>query len=485
MQDQPAPKRIFGVKLIEFHWATRASWRIGIRLAIGVLLLLNLSGNWSIAAPVDVSRLRTQLAAAEKAENNEAIAELGRRILDVTPTDSSLWEKVADAQLALKNYDQCKATLDHWQVAVKPPPPIIEDFRGDIAFAKDRFKEAESHWLKFVAAKPPRDDAADTYQKLGNLYVSQSHWQENLDCRTRVVALRDTAANRVDRADALLRLHRWGEAYAEMARANRLDAVDQTVKEALPQYERLQRFLPRLKELDAEIAKSPNEWSALLDQARLFTIAGLRFLALQHCQRALKIQPASMRARIQTAEALLDTDDAEGAAKLQVSSKLKRTGEDKHVSDGALRELGETDALLLQNSKNPEPLVTRARVLHNLDQFTLALADGEAALAVDDKSAEAHLAVARDLDELGRKKEALEHARRATELAPQDWMKWTFRGMLEKERADFAAAIESQTRSLSIHESSIALSERENCERRLGKTAEADVDLHRLHELKP
>jgi tetratricopeptide (TPR) repeat protein len=381
-----------------------------------------------------------------------------------------LWAKVASAQLALKDYDRCNATLDRWHTMVKPPPPVIEDMRGDIALEKEKFKEAETHWLAFVAAKPPRDDAAKTYDKLANLYVAQSRWQENLDCRTHVVALRDTAANRVARATALLRLHRWDDAYAEIEKANKLDASDAMVKEWLPQFERLERFIPRLKELDAEIAKTPNESKPLLDQARLFTLADRPLLALENCEKALKIQPASMRVRIQTAEARLDTSDPDGAAKLGVSGKLKRDYYDKHVSDSALLELDKQDAVLQRDPKNVEALVMRAQVLHNLNQFTLALADGQAALAIEDKSAGAHSAVAHDLDELGQKKEALEQARRATELSPQDWMKWAFRGMLEKERADYAAAIDSFSRALSIQPDSTVSDERENCERRLGRT---------------
>ena len=52
-------------------------------------------------------------------------------------------------------------------------------------------------------------------------------------------------------------------------------------------------------------------------------------------------------------------------------------------------------------------------------------------------------------------------------------------------RANFSAAIESQTRSLAINESLVALAEREQCERRIGKIHEADADLRRIRELAP
>ena len=130
-----------------------------------------------------------------------------------------------------------------------------------------------------------------------------------------------------------------------------MDATDPEVKEWLPQFERLQGFLPRIKELDAQTAKSPNDpaiAALLLERARIFTLAGRPLLALDDAQRAFKLQPASMRARFQTAEALLDVDSVDDAAKLEVGRDLRR-GEDKHVSEQVLRELSALDAKLLLN----------------------------------------------------------------------------------------------------------------------------------------
>src|SRR5207249_7982497 len=124
-----------------------------------------------------------------------------------------------------------------------------------------------------------------------------------------------------------------------MKKANKMNPTDPQVKEWLPQFERLEEFLPRIKALDAQISKSPNDVTLLLDRARLFTLAGRPLLALDDAERALKLQPASMRARIQTAEALLQVGRAEDAAKLEVSKDLVR-GKDSLVTDDALRELG-------------------------------------------------------------------------------------------------------------------------------------------------
>jgi tetratricopeptide (TPR) repeat protein len=222
----------------------------------------------------------------------------------------------------------------------------------------------------------------------------------------------------------------------------------------------------------------------LLDRARVFILAGRPLLAIDDAERVFKLQPTSIRARIELAEALLDAGQPENAAKLEIDRYLRR-GDDKHVSDDALRELGRLDARLSANPRDADALLARAKILRELRQFTLSLADANAALAINDKSAAAHFEAAQDLDGLDRQREALLQARIATELDPHDSKMWFFRGVLERERADFAGAVASQTRSIEISESPGALTEREQCQRRIGKTAQADADLRRIQELAP
>jgi len=464
--------------------------------AIVVLVLLTGSAFAATEAP-ELQQLRDQLKKAQSAEDKPAIIELSRRIVGIAPNDSGTWDTLAQTQLESDDLDGLERTLDQWQKAVRRPPAAIEDFRAGLCFKRKDYHCAEQHWLAFIATKPPRADVATDYDNLAELCAEQARWADNAAYRTKAVAAQDTAARRVSRACAFLRLHKWDAAYADMVKANKTDATDPQVKEWLPQFERLQQFLPQIKSLDAQIAKSPNDPAVaglLLERARVFILAGRPLLAIDDGERAFKLQPASMRARIELAEALLDAGQPENAAKLDVDRYLRR-GEDQlataspsgggHVSDQALRELGMLDARLSANPKDADALVARARILRDLRQFTLALADANAALAINDKSAAAQFEAAQDLDGLDRQKEALLHARIATELDPQNSSLWFFRGVLERQRADFAGAVASQTRSIEISESSVALSEREQCERRIGKTAEADADLHRIQELAP
>jgi tetratricopeptide (TPR) repeat protein len=428
--------------------------------------------------------LRAQLAAAQAADNKPAIIELARRIVESAPEDRKAWETLIRTGLEFLETDRCAAWLDEWQRRAKSPPVVIEELRGDVCLDREDFAGAEQYWRAFLNAKVSPGERALTLGKLADLFVKQKRWADVADARNRAVVARDTPANRAAFAAALLHLHRWDAAYAEMRRANARDPSDDTVKEWLPQFERLSAYLPRIKAADAQIAKQPANVPGLLDRARLFTLGDQPLLALDDGERAMSLSVESMRARMQTAESLLDLDRAEDAAKLQVSKKLAR-GAENHVSEAALDSLSAADTAIAKNARDVDALVKRAKVLRDLNQFTLALADAQAALAVDDNLAAAHFEAAHALDALERTSEAVAQIRRASELNANEPVIWYYRGVLEAGRANYTGAVDAQSRSLALHESLVALHEREECERRIGKVAEADADLRRINELAP
>jgi len=463
--------------------------------ALTVLILLTGSA-FAAREASQLQQLRDQLKKAQDAEDKPAIIELSRRIVSIAPNDSQTWDTLARTQLESEEFDGLERTVDAWQKAFKKPPAAIEDFRAGLCVKRKDYQCAEKHWLAFIATKPSRADVATDYDKLAELCAAQARWADHAAYRAKAIAAQDDATRRVLHAVALLRLRNWDAAYADMAKANKMDATNPQVKEWLPEFERLQKFLPQIKSLDAQIAKSHNDPAVaglLLERARVLILADRPLLAIDDAERAFKLQPGSMRARIQLAEAFLDARQPEDAAKLEVDRYLRR-GEDKpataspsgggHVSEQALQELGTLDARLSANPKDADALIARAKILRDLRQFTLALADANAALAINDKSAAGHFEAAQDLDGLDRQKEGLEHARIATELDPHNSNGWFLRGVLERQRADFAGAVASQTRSIEISESLGALTEREQCQRRIGKIAEADSDLRRIQELK-
>jgi tetratricopeptide (TPR) repeat protein len=436
------------------------------------------------AATNGLAQLRAQVAAAEEVEDKAAVVELSRRIVALQPNNLDAWERIARTQFDLKDFDRCAQTLDAWQKAIRPPPPAIEDFRGDLAVEAKNYAEAERRWLAFLARKPSAADAASMYDKLADLAAVQARWIDHEKYRAKAIAAEDSIARRIAHAAALLRLHQWESAYAEIDKANRIDSSDAEVKKWLPQFERLKFFLPEIQAVDARLAKSPDDVDLLLERARLFARADRPLLALDDGERAMKLTPASMRARIQTGDALLKLNRADDAARLQVSAQLVRA-KDGYLSYDILAALRDEDARITQNANDADAFSARAKTLFDLKQFALALNDAQSALKIDNRNAAAHIEAARVLGELDQTKDALVEITKATELNPNDSAAWFHRGSLEARRADYVAAIESFTRSLEHGEWIEALRAREKAERRIGQTDKADADLNRIRQLDP
>jgi tetratricopeptide (TPR) repeat protein len=445
-------------------------WVSGLLVIAAVLLQ---------AAEEDLPVWRKQLQAAESASDNSAIVELSRRILDAVPNDSRTWEILASKQLELDDQDRCAATLDAWETDVHPRAKEIDDLRGDLAMARKDYHSAEHYWRLYIAADP---GASDTFEKLAKLSESAEHWQEAVGWRTRALVQSKAVTGLIARANDYLELRAWDRAFADVDNANNIDASDATVKEALPRFELLGKFLPQIKTLDAEIAKSPVAPLLWLDRARLFTLSNRPNLALKDSAHAMNLSPAMIRARIQKGEALLDLDRGDEAAGLGVSYNLKRD-KNNHVPEEALRALAAADQLVLKNAGQAEPFVTRAKALREINQYNLALADAQVAIEFDPDSAAAHFQAAHAQESLGRAGEAMTEAERATLLNPADPVCWYYRGLLEAQRANFRAAIQCQNRSLAIRESSVALLAREKCERRIGRVADAELDAQRRKQL--
>lgn len=441
--------------------------------------LLGTAAVFLSAAEPDLPILRQQLAAAQQASDNSAIVELSQRILQVDPHDSETWETLATKQLELGDEDRCAVTLDAWQARVHPRPPVMDDLRGNLAMARKDTKSAERYWRLYIAADPT---ATDTLEKLAKLAESVEKWPEAVDWRTRILRQNKTPAGLVARAKDYLELRAWDKAFADVKQANAIDPSDGAVKESLPRFELLAKFMPQIKALDAQIAKSPAVPLLWLDRARLLSLGDRPNLALQDSKHAMNLAPAMVRARIQTGEALLDLGRGDEAANLGVSYDLPRD-KNKHLPGEALRALSAADDLVLKNPGRAEPFVTRAKALRQIGQNTLALADAQVAIKLDPGSASAHFQAAHAQDSLGRAREAIAQVEKATSIDPNDPVSWYYRGLLEAQRANFAAAIQCQSRSLAIRESRVALLEREKCERQIGRIVDADLDAQRLQQL--
>jgi tetratricopeptide (TPR) repeat protein len=269
---------------------------------------------------------------------------------------------------------------------------------------------------------------------------------------------------------------------ADVSQANLLAPTDEAVKNALPRFEVLQKRLPQIKALDTQIAKAPTAPLPLLDRARLLLLSNYPALALQDAKQAMSLAAGMMKARVQAGEALLDLGRVDEAAKLGVSYNLKRD-KNNHVPDEALRALEAADTLVLKNPGQAQPFVIRSKALRQINQDNLALTDAQTALKLDPSSASAYFQLAHAHDALGHIGEAISHVEKAAQLDPGDAVTWYYLGLLEAARANFEKALQCQNRSLEIRESSVALLEREKCERRMGRIADAELDAQRRKQL--
>ena len=445
------------------------------------VLSLLLMATVSMAGAVPIGQWEKQLEAAQADKDYDVTIELARRIVAASPKDTETWKALVEAQIKIEDYARALASLAQWEKIARPRTPDIDGYRGDIYLAQELPDKAERAWRASLTLKPAN---YVTLSKLADLFESQDRWPEALVLRTRAAAAKPTAALLAAKAGALLQLHQWDAADAAIQKANRLDATDPTVQQWLPALELLAKALPQIKALDAQIAAKPKDPQPLLDEAAVFTGIGQYALALSNARRALAVAPGSIRARIQAGESELDLGHPRDAAKLKVSHDLKR-GADGHLSAQTLHELGARDADIQKNPGKPAPLASRSKSLRNLNQYVLALEDASAALRADANSPDAEFEMGHDLDGLGRPGEALPHIVRATELRPDGAVAWYYRGVIEANRADYKAAISSQTRSLAIHETAVALQARADCELRLGLADQAAADTLRLHQLDP
>jgi tetratricopeptide (TPR) repeat protein len=449
-------------------------------LSILLLPAISLAGGLT-ATGGGLTQWRKQLEIAQEEKDPDAIIELTRRIVAADPRDTGAWTALVEAQIKNEDYDRALGSLKAWEKIAKPRPAAIDRYRGDIYLAEELSDEAERAWRASLAIKP---NDYIVLSKLADLLETEERWPEVLALRTRAAAAKPAAALLAAKAGALLHLHQWDAANAAIQKANNLDATDPTVQQWLPRLELLAQSLPRIKELDGQLAAKPKDPEPLLDQAAVFSEIGQPSLALSNAKRALGLAPGSVRARIQAGEAQLDLGHPDEAAKFKVGHDLPR-GDDGHVTPQALRELQLRDEAVLKNPGKPGPLAARSKTLRGLNQYVLALDDARAALRLDPNSPDAEFEMGHDLDALRRPGEALPHIVHSTELRPDDPVAWYYRGIIEANRADFTAAVASQTRSLAIRESVVALQARLDCELRLSLASQADADAARLRQLQP
>ena len=428
------------------------------------------------AASKEEKALRAELRKALDEQNYEHAVELARRHLKLKPQDNGTWDRLVRAEFGLRDLAAISQTLDDWRNAVPEPTLKLDEYAGDYAAARKDDAWAVAAWKKVAAANPKN---VGVWEKIARVEKSQKFFVKEEAAWNALLAVQDSGVARINRALCRRRLHRWHDAFEDLEKARALAPDDPEVQRGAKLFERIEKSLNTVRELDSALAVSPNDPGLLADRALLFLRADDPEVALEDAEAAGKNGTWAARPKLFQALALIALGRAEECEKLGVHKQIRLEG----LTSEFLETIGRLDSEISAERNNAELYVTRAWQLNEIGQPALAFQDAQTAAQLDPKAAGAAAEASYALMKLGRAQEAFEQIKRATELDPNFSTAWQYRGELEMARGETLSAIDSFTHSLEANETVIALQKREQCYRRLGLLVKADQDRKAREEL--
>ena len=420
--------------------------------------------------------LRSEVNKALRDRSYGKAAQLGERLVKLDVQDNGSWDRLVQAQFGLSDPEAVKQTLEEWRKAAKKTSPKIDEYSGDLAFAGDDLEGAVQNWTKVLGPEPKN---TRILEKIAEAEKMQHHWGEEEAVWTTYIGVHDNAIAHLGRAMCRRRLHRWDDAFEDLKRAQALGAADARVQLATKVFEKTEKLLPDIREVNAALAVSPDDPGLLADRALLSLRSDDHELALDDSREAVRLGPWAVRPKLFQAIALIGLGRPNEAEALGVQ-KLIRLGA---LTPEFLQTISRLDSEISVERSNAELYVARAWQLNEIDQPTLALQDAENGARLDPKSGGACVEASYALMKLGRAEEALQQIMHATELDAHLSTAWQYRGELEMERGETMSAVESLSRSIETNQTVIALQKREICYRKLGLQLKAEEDRHTLEEL--
>jgi tetratricopeptide (TPR) repeat protein len=421
-------------------------------------------------------KLRTDLRHALAQHSYHDAELLARRILQISPDDNGTWDRLVQAQCGAGNLPGAKETLVAWRHSVRNPSTKLDEYIGDVALAENDSNGALQAWHRFLEREPKQ---IRVLTKVARVKQQRRQWPEADTAWTAALVLKEAPEALAQRAICRRHLHHWSEALADLTRARTLSAGDPEVMAAGRIFDRLNPFLPKIHDINSELAVLPNDAALLTDRSLLF-VRGQDFeLALEDAEAASKLAPWLMRPKIFGNLALLQLGKIAEADK-RGARKSFRT---EMLTPEFLETIRRLDAEISVERKNADLFATRAWHLNEIGQPALALQDAVTATQLDLKSPSACAEKGYALMKLGRANEAFEEVQRATMLDPKYGTAWQYRGELEMERGEYPAAIDSLSRALSLNQTAAALQKREACYRKVGQLNKAEDDRRALEEL--
>lgn len=447
------------------------SWLLFICCAVAATL-----NGCNRAGSKEQKALRAELREALREHSYGKAAELARHIVKLDPQDNGSWDRLVQAQFALRDPGGVKQALEEWRRMVSKPSSNLDGYTGDLAFEQHDPAGAVRAWRKVLGAESKN---TLILEKIARAEKIQQDWTEENDAWTAYIEAQDSAMARVNRALCRRRLHRWQDAFEDLKLAQELAPNDPEVQRGSRLFEQMGKFLADIRELDAALAVSPNDPGLLADRALMFLRGEDYELALEDSEEAAKLGPWAMRPKLFQAIVLINLGRSDECEKLAVRKFIRLEA----LTPEFLETISRLDSEISVERSNAELYVARAWQLNEINQPALALQDAENAARLNPKSAGACAECSYALTKLSRAEEGLQQIKRATELDPNFSTAWQYRGELEMERGETLSAIESLSHAIETNQTMAALQKREQCYRRLGLLVKAEQDHRTLEEL--
>ena len=401
---------------------------------------------------------------------------LARRVLQLAPNDDGIWARLVQAQCGAGNLPAAKETFAAWRSAVRHPSSKLDEYIGDVALAGNDPAAALQAWHRLLGREPRH---LRVLTKVARVEQQQHHWLEAETAWNAALSAKETAEALTQRSMCRRHLHHWPEALADLNRARKIAPNDPEVVAAGKVFDRLSKFLAEIRDLDAELAVSPNDTAPLTDRCSLFLRSEDFELALDDADAAGKLAPWAVRPKLFGGLALLRL----GRIAEAESRGIRKSFRIEMLTPEFLETIRRLDSEISVERTNAELYATRAWHLNEMRQPAFALQDATVAAQLDPKSPSACAEKAYALMKLGRADEAFDEIQHATTLDPNYATAWQYRGELEMERRDYLAAIESLSRALSLNQTVAVLEKREACYRMVGWMRQAEEDRHVLEQL--
>lgn len=446
-------------------------------LSCAVLLALGVALSGCGRGPsAEEKALRGEVRKALRERSYDKAALLAQQLVGASPHDDGAWARLARAQLGMGDIAGAKQTLVDWRSRVATSSPKFHELAGDVAKMQQDLDGAIRSWSTALSGGPnnPR-----LLRKVARAHRAQQQWTAEDAALTALLAIKEDAATRIERALCRRQQHRWSDALEDFRRAQELAPDDPDVRRGARVFERLGKFLAEIRKLDARLATRPEDDQLLGDRALLFLRSEDAELAWQDAVAAGKIAPWTVRPKLFQAIALIHLGRAGECERLGVDARMRLNA----LSPEFLETISRLDAEISVERNNAQLYVTRAWHLNEVGQPALAIADAQTALEHEPKLAAAHIENSYALTKLGRTEEAFEQIKRATDLGASHSTAWHYRGELEMARGDHVAAIDSLSRALALEQTPAALQKRSECYQQIGLLVKADEDRRAYEEM--